>query len=151
MLLLALGLGAGLSAQEVAIIRAEDVTPTEGAVLVRVREGRVRTVPVLRRWEKTITRRAAALEATEHLLRPGRDGTGKNLISNFVARSANAAVHAQTQRMRSTWLVAQMSACTPLPELVEAAGVDSLEALTRYLRFVARAPIDVSTSRLRAA
>ncbi|MFF1876602.1 hypothetical protein [Leifsonia sp. NPDC058230] len=151
MVLLALGFGAGLSAQEVMNVRAGDVEVTDGAVMVYVREGRVRVVPVLRRWETALGRRAAALKAEEYLFKPGRDGAGKNLISNFVAKARVDGVHAQTQRMRSTWLVQQMAACTPLPELIDAAGVDSLEALTRYLGFVERkATLDV-VAKLRAA
>jgi hypothetical protein len=84
-------------------------------------------------------------------LKPGRDGAGKNLISDFVASAKAEAVHAQTQRMRSTWPVQQMSACAPLPELVEAAGVDWLAALARYLTFVPKASTDIAASRLRAA
>jgi hypothetical protein len=53
--------------------------------------------------------------------------------------------------MRSTWLVQQMAACVPLTALVEAAGVDSLEALTRYLAFVPAAPTASTVALLRAA
>lgn len=150
MMLLALGFGAGLSAQEVMNIRAGDITDTGDAVLVRVTEGRVRVLPVLRTWEKVLARRAGALAPREHMFKPGRTGAGKNLISNFIATAKVDGVHAQTQRMRSTWLVQQMAACTPLPTLVEAAGVDSLEALTRYLVFVP-APNKNSVGRLRGA
>lgn len=151
MMLLALGFGAGLSAQEVMGVRAADIVVTDDAVLVRVTEGRVRTVPVLQKWETALRERAAALEATDNIFKPGRTGAGKNLISNFVASAKADGVHAQTQRMRSTWLVQQMAARTPLPALVEAAGVDSLEALTRYLPFVATPPAVGSVALLRAA
>lgn len=150
MMLLALGFGAGLSAQEVMNVRAGDITDAGDAVLVRVTEGRVRVLPVLRTWEKVLARRAGALAPREHMFKPGRTGAGKNLISNFIATAKADGVHAQTQRMRSTWLVQQMAACTPLPTLVEAAGVDSLEALTRYLVFVP-APDKNSVGRLRGA
>lgn len=151
MVLLALGFGAGLSAQEVMNVRAGDVESTEIALLIHVREGRARTVPVLRRWEKAIAKLATTVEPADYLFKPGRAGSGKNLISNFVADSRGSGVYAQTQRMRSTWLVTHMNACTPLPELMEAAGVDSLEALTRYLPFVAPTLPSDARSRLRAA
>lgn len=150
-MLLALGFGAGLSAQEVMNVRAGDITDAGDAVLVRVTEGRVRVLPVLRKWETALVRRAGALGPSEHLFKPGRTGAGKNLISNFVASAKADGVHAQTQRMRSTWLVQQMAACVPLPVLVEAAGVDSLEALTRYLSFVPQRNEREGVSRLRAA
>ena len=151
MMLLALGFGAGLSAQEVMSVRAEDIVVTDDAVLIRLTEGRVRTVPVLRKWETALRKRAAALKPGDHVFKPGRTGAGKNLISNFVASAKADGVHAQTQRMRSTWLVQQMAARAPLPALVEAAGVDSLEALTRYLAFVPAASAASSVALLRAA
>lgn len=151
MMLLALGFGAGLSAQEVMGVRAGDIVIIDDVVLVRVAEGRVRTVPVLKKWEKALIRRAAELNASDYVFKPGRTGAGKNLISNFVATAKADGVHAQTQRMRSTWLVQQMAACVPLTALVEAAGVDSLEALTRYLAFVPVAPAASNVALLRAA
>jgi len=42
--------------------------------------------------------------------------------------------------MRSTWITTQLSAGTHVRTLVAAAGVDSLEAFTRYLGFVDPAP-----------
>jgi integrase len=151
MVLLALGFGAGLSAQEVMNVRAGDVESTEIALLIHVREGRARTVPVLRRWEKVIAKRTATVASADYLFKPGRAGSGKNLISNFVADSRGSGVYAQTQRMRSTWLVTHMNARTPLPELIGAAGLDSLEALTRYLPFVARVESSYGHARLRGA
>ena len=60
----------------------------------------------------------------------------KNLIANFVDKTTPGSVRANAQRMRSTWLVTHLSSGSPPKALVEAAGVDSLEALTRFLRFV---------------
>ena len=151
LVLLGLGMGAGLSAAEVMNLRAGDVELSSGAIIVRVSKGRVREVPVLRRWEQAIARRASQLDPGEFLFKPGRTGAGKNLISNFVARTAACGVHPQTQRMRSTWLVTHMAAGTHLPELIEAAGVDSLEAFTRYLSFVPRVSNTEAVASLRGA
>lgn len=84
-MLLALGFGAGLSAQEVMGVRAGDVVVVDDVVLARVAEGRVRTVPVLKKWEKALVRRAAELKASDYLFKPGRTSAGKNLTSNFIA------------------------------------------------------------------
>lgn len=150
-ILLALGLGAGLSSAEIGNARANDIiATTDGAVLVHVRDGRPRTVPVLRRWEKVLLQRAQELSGEEYLFVAGRKGCGKNLIGNFVNRN-DATVHVQAQRLRNTWLVVQMTACTPLPELIEAAGVESLEALSRFLPFVERKDPRQSRRVLRAA
>jgi hypothetical protein len=149
--LLALGLGAGLSSAEIMNARASDVVMTiEGVVLIHVRETRPRVVPVLRKWEKVLVERARTLDGEDFLFIAGRTGSGKNLISNFVQRD-DASVHVQPQRLRSTWLVTQMSASTPLTALVEAAGVESLEALTRFLPFVDRPDESTTWRALRAA
>lgn len=151
LVLLGLGLGAGLSAQEVMNVRASDVTTIDGVVLVYVAEGRTRHVPVLHRWETILVRRADELAESDYLFKPGRSGAGKNLISNYATKSKAHGVLAQTQRMRTTWLVTQMQAGAPLPELIEAAGVDSLEALTRFLPFVKRTEPTAARAQLRAA
>lgn len=150
-ILVALGLGAGLSAQEITNLRAGDVTACDsGATIVHVTDGRVRGIPVLRRWERLLLRRAGELAPDAYLFIPARTGAGKNLISNFVARGGGV-IHVQTQRLRSTWIVTHMAACSPLRELVAAAGVDSLEAFTRYLPFVPLRENGQSTHSLRAA
>jgi integrase len=151
LVLLALGFGAGLSATEIMTVRAGDVAVRDEAVVVIVREGRVREVTVLRKWERALAKRAGELEPEEFLFKPGRAGGSKNLISNFVTRANVQGVHAQTQRMRSTWLVLHMGAGTSLVDLVDAAGVDSLEALTRYLQFVRRVPSAEAAKQLRSA
>lgn len=149
--LLALGLGAGLSASELMNARSEDIIlGANHATFIQVREGRRRTVPVRRGWERQVAKRSAELDPSDFLFLPGRTGAGKNLVSNWVKR-ADCTVHVTTQRLRSTWLVSQMAAHIPLPELVDAAGVDSLEALTRYLQFVPRLAAEDAARALRAA
>ncbi len=53
--------------------------------------------------------------------------------------------------MRATWMVTHLTAGSPVKALVEAAGVDSLEALTRYLRFVPDADVAAYRAAFRAA
>ncbi|MEI2715396.1 MAG: hypothetical protein V9E98_00015 [Candidatus Nanopelagicales bacterium] len=45
--------------------------------------------------------------------------------------------------MRVTWIVGHLAAGSPVKALMQAAGVDSLEALNRYLRFVPDADVKV--------
>ncbi|WP_166790295.1 hypothetical protein [Cryobacterium sp. Hh11] len=40
--------------------------------------------------------------------------------------------------MRSTWLVHHVNASTPIPNFLEAAGIQSFEALDRFLVFAER-------------
>ncbi len=41
------------------------------------------------------------------------------------------------KRLRSTWIITQLDAGTPLPILLEAAGIDGPDALQQYLRYTA--------------
>lgn len=143
--LLSLGLGAGLSAIEIGNLRVADVIVDEIGVMVRVSQERVRTVPVLREWESALRNRRRDFAADCYVFREGRSMVYDNMISNFVGRSRNRDVLPQTQRLRATWIVHHLDASTPLAALVDAAGVESLEALTRYLGFVR--PVSPTTSR----
>lgn len=135
--LLGLGMGAGLSASEVIDVQARHVHIDDDGVLIEVSGIRARVVPVLTEWEPVLAQIAsAAIRPDLYLFRPTREKTHKNLIGNFVDKTSPGRVRANTQRMRSTWIVTQLTAGTPPKVLVEAAGVDSLEALTRFLRFV---------------
>jgi len=73
----------------------------------------------------------------------------QTLISGFVDRSDTSRVHPQTQRLRATWIVRHLAAGTPVVELMQAAGVESLEAFTRYVKFVPRVSRRVARDALR--
>ncbi|MDP3894770.1 MAG: hypothetical protein Q8Q44_26285 [Nocardioides sp.] len=134
--LLGLGMGAGLSASEVIDVQARHVHMDADGVLIEVVGTRARVVPVLAEWEAALVEVAsAALRPDMFMFRPTRQTTHKNLTGNFVDKTTPSRVRANTQRMRATWIVTHLTAGTPAKALVEAAGVDSLEALTRYLRF----------------
>ena len=137
MILLALGLGAGLSASEIGNLQREDIRVNSHGVTARVESGRVRIVPVVEEWESSVAARAAELTEGAFLFRPGHTKFYPNLISNFVARGGWSEVLPQTQRLRATWIVRHLDAGTPIAPLIAAAGVDSLEAMTRYVRFLA--------------
>jgi hypothetical protein len=63
-----------------------------------------------------------------------------NLISSFVVRSSSMRVRPTSQRLRATWIVHHLSAGVPVATLMRAAGVESLEAFTRYVRFASIDP-----------
>lgn len=147
--LLALGLGAGMSAAEVCEVRTGHLHVDDEGVLVEVVGKRPRLVPVLAEWEPVLVALAgtSAIRPDLYVFRPQRTTSNKNTISNFVAKTNAPRVHPSLLRMRATWIVTHLSAGSPVKALVEAAGVDSLEALTRYLRFVP----DVDVAAYRAA
>jgi len=134
--LLFLGLGAGLSTSEIANAKVEDVTFDDQGTLVAVTGARKRIVPVLAEWENVLEGLTAQRAGAEFLFRPNRTSSYVNLVSNFVARTAGTQIRPTPGRMRATWIVNHLTAGTPIPALVEAAGVESLEPFTRYLKFV---------------
>jgi hypothetical protein len=149
-LLVALGLGAGLSAQEIIELRMSDIRRVGHDVDITIRSGRDRTVPMLHEFADIMPELAAA-EPNTFAFRPGRRLAYVNAISNFVARSRVATIHPQTQRMRATWIVRHLDAGTPLLVLTRAAGLESLDALARFERFVAEIPSDTAARALRYA
>jgi integrase len=136
MAILALGLGAGLSSAEIQAVRKEHVICDAFGVLIEVAEGRRRFVPLLRAWEPMLLEVLAECKAGAFVFSPGRVGFARNAVSNFVKRCSRIDPPAQSQKMRATWIVHHLTVNTPVKPFMVAAGVDSLEALTRYLRFV---------------
>jgi integrase len=147
--LLALGAGCGLSAIEIGEVRARDILCDEHGVLVRVDGGRPRSVPVLREWEEALLERRTELASDRYVFRENHTSFYPNLVTNFVDRSGVVGVRPQTQRLRSTWILQHLEAATPVTLLMRAAGVESLEALTRYTRFVPELDADLGRRVLR--
>ncbi|MHB8220590.1 MAG: hypothetical protein ACYDHU_09775 [Acidimicrobiales bacterium] len=134
--LLALGAGAGLAAEDITGLTAGMVAVDEEGVLLAVPGRRARLVPVLADWEPPIVDAARAIPPERLLFCEGRTTTCRSFASNFVDKTAGVGIKPQTQRLRATWIVHHLAARTPVVPFMAAAGVGSLEALTRYLRFV---------------
>jgi len=134
--LLALGMGAGLQGREILGLKLGDIYCSTSGVDVIVREGRARRVPVLREWESALRGPADTDNWSTHAFRPGRTTANENLITDFVSRSRGR-VHVNARRMRATWIVRHLDLGTPPIALLRAAGVHSLDAIDRYVRFAA--------------
>lgn len=133
--LLALGAGAGLASSDIAALVGTDVHVDAEGVLIEVPRGKIRRVPVLRAWEEPVAELAAQC-GQRPLFRPDRDRISRRDINRFVERCHPAyAPKLSTQRLRVTWLVHHLTAGTPAPALLEAAGIGPLQ-LARYMRFV---------------
>jgi hypothetical protein len=76
------------------------------------------------------------LEPGDWVFGNGRATAGKNLVTNFIAKTTTAGLAPNTQRMRATWIVNQLHAGVGAVPLMRSAGVASLEAITRYVQFV---------------
>lgn len=134
--LLALSIGTGLSATEIGLIKARHIVVDEDGVLVVVEGQRNRTVPVLTQWGDVLIEAAAEVDPESYLFCPAHIPGAKNLVTNFINGTHGVEIRPNTHRMRATWIASHMAAGTPLVPLMEAAGVQSLEAFTRYLRFL---------------
>ena len=139
--LVALGLGAGLSTSEITGLRVDDLTVVEldGVVViasVEVSCARSRVVTIESRWGEQLAAAVSGRGGQGFAFEPKREAAGKNLVSNFVARSEGEGVRPNAQRMRATWVVGHLESGTPIVSLMELAGVRSLDALSRYVRFV---------------
>ncbi|PFG48262.1 hypothetical protein ATK36_3341 [Amycolatopsis sulphurea] len=132
--LLALGLGCGLSADEVIAVRAGSIRVAgNGAVLVETTGRRARLVVCRRRWETGLAGHADAA-GSGFVFRPNAV-RAKNLVSNFLARAHRGATvpPVKVARLRDTWIVEHLASGTPLPVLAAAAGLDGLSSLDRLL------------------
>ena len=148
MTLLALGLGAGLTGSEIARLKIGDIHVDDEGVVVQVGGTRPREVPVLREWEGMLVERVAGREAGSWAFREGQEGGNRNLVTDFAARSRGE-VDLQARRMRTTWIVRQLDQRAPLLPLLEASGLQSPEALERFLPFTHRATRDDERAALR--
>ena len=144
-----LGLGAGLDGRDLRTLSPTDITDLpevqlpDGTVglLVTVRGARPRQVPVRLEYV-ALVREAMALHAQQDRtdttplvgLRPDR----RNVTSSSLARAVTATstgVDVIPARLRSTWLVACLSADVPLRELLHAAGLRSARTLIDLLPY----------------
>ena len=143
--LLSLGAGAGLATEDISELTADMVVVDEAGVQLSVPGRRARLVPVLIEWEGPLIEAATSIPPGFPLFGERRKTSNKNFVTGFVQKSAGVGVKPSVQRLRSTWIVYHLAARTPIAILMDAAGVHSLEALGRYVRFVP--PIDPAEAR----
>lgn len=151
--LIALGLGAGLSSGEIATLRRKSVTVGPDRI-VRIEvagDGNPRTVPVAARYEKALAKAIKKVPAEAFVFLPNRTRTGNEVVSAWVARSLTppGTPTVRVRRMRNTWLVAHMANRVDVLTLMEAAGLQSLESISRLAGFVPRPSDEARTSQLR--
>jgi integrase len=152
MSLLALGAGAGLSSAESLNVRRHDLRIDRLGTTVIVRGERSREVPLLDRWESMLNEACGHLRDDEWVFLPGERGHHWNLVTNFISRSSGEdRAKPQTQRLRSTWIVHHLSKGTHAVVLTRAAGITSLESLTRYLPFASTPGTHMAEVQLRDA
>jgi integrase len=137
--LVALGVGAGLSASEVTAVRKSDIEKQGNEIVVNIHGSRARSVRVDGTDAEDLMLALRGLEATDWVFCSGRTAAGKNLVTNFVARTETDGISPNSQRMRATWIVGHLNRGTAVIVLMRTAGVASLEAVTRYVQFAEEA------------
>lgn len=154
---LALTLGAGLRRRDLVEITGRHVTADDQGVrvtvpaitapdgmspfAVRMPGDSGRTVTVAAAWEQDVL--LAADRAGDNLLvAPNRTELNPDTLSRVIERTnrtAPAGDEFAVRRARNTWLVRHMAAGTPLPLLMEQAGLGTVEHLGDLLPYVPKA------------
>lgn len=130
--LLALGLGAGLTAAEICVATGADVSEDGKRILVSGARGRVVTVRL--EWRDTSIRLRRDVGDGVLFLPSVRPYSNK--ISDFVRKTFGDQPRPKPQRMRATWLLQRMTDGIPIQNLLYEAGVKSLDALARFERYL---------------
>jgi integrase len=151
--LLALGIGAGLSSGEIATLRRASVTvgPDRVVTIEVTGEDKSRMVPVTARYERSLAKAIENIPGEDFVFLPNRTRTGNEVVSAWVARSLTptGTPVVRVRRMRNTWLVGHMANRVDVLTLMEAAGLQSLESVSRLAAFVPRPSDEARTAQLR--
>ena len=126
--LVCLGAGAGLIRADLRGVRGTDIITRSGGVLVHVRGGRPRAVPVLARYHDILLE--SAQFAGSSLVTGGTDPARHN-VTNPLARSLAGGTglpRLEGSRLRATWL-AQVAELLGLATFLRAAGITCSQRL----------------------
>ncbi|WP_194383332.1 hypothetical protein [Microbacterium luteum] len=136
LVLLALGLGAGLATRELLTVRGTDLEWHDGILHVTVWEPRTRLVPVLPHWTAPLLDFLDDEDRDRWVFRPGRQGVRGAQVTDFLHRGQRTDLDVRPARMRTTWLLTHLIAGTAPRELLCIAGLENLAALDRITRFI---------------
>lgn len=130
----ALGMGAGLRAEEMVGVRRSDVQEGLGGLSVQVTVNRPRLVPLLHDWEPLLRTALDQPDAGDYLI----GVTGKVSNGNYVGEFTTTTGGPSSMKMRGTWLVTHLQFGTPLDLLLATAGNATPDSFQRYLDYVSR-------------
>jgi integrase len=142
LVLLALGIGAGLRAGEITLASTSDVVGRTGSLRVTVGADAPRTVRVQPDYAALLAQLARRSEGTFLFHRQGVDRTYHNFVNDFCRLLVcdPAAPRLSANRCRSSFICDHLAAGTPLSVLLEMSGIKEVESLLRYARHVEGAP-----------
>ena len=132
--LLALGAGAGLRAEEIALARISDITIDGDDLLVSVRGKHPRTVPLRVEWRRALTTGINNREPGDWLFAGYRlPEYPARAIHQFGIDDPDEPTPAAT-RLRATWIVGQLHAGLRLDALLRLAGLSTATSLAPYVQ-----------------
>lgn len=145
---LVLGLGAGLAGLSLLVRTTQCDDRGENGIVIDV-EGRL--VPVLARYETRLRALLAKTDPGQMLI--GSAATHKNAVNEAVARVRipKSVPALEPGRLRATWLVEHIRAGVRVPELMRAAGLESMTSISDLSHFVAPLAEDLATAMMRQA
>lgn len=149
---LAYGLGAGLTAAELAQLRREDVQETEHGVIVTVAGGRMpREVVMLAEWEDHALVLADSVAPGAYIFKPDaknrHGGMAGYALHKSKARTEGLSIN--LARMRITWMVRVLDAGCPMPVFLNIAGLKTLTGLEKIIPYLDDATAEESAALLR--
>jgi integrase len=126
--LVCLGAGAGLIRADLRDVRGPDVARRAGGVVVQVRGGRARVVPVLVRYQARLL--AVARFAGAGLICGGADPGRRNITNPLITAldGGTGLPRLDTSRLRATWL-AEVAELLGLATFMAAAGISCSQRL----------------------
>lgn len=125
-----LGLGAGLGSTDLKPLRCCDVDDRgEDGVFINVTGRRPRIVPVRRQFETLVREGVEGLRPGDLVI--GRKADRKDVANRVVAQAVvpSTAPHIEQSRLRATYLAALIRQPLPLLDLLEVAGIKSVQTL----------------------
>jgi integrase len=139
LVLMALGIGAGLRAGEIALAEKHDVLGRIRSLRVSVGARTVRVHPDYAALLAELTKRS---DGTFLFHRQRVDRTYYNFVNDFCRQLVcdPAAPKLSANRCRSSFICDHLAAGTPLSVLLEMSGIKEVESLLRYARHVDGAP-----------
>jgi integrase len=155
-ILIALGAGAGLTSIEIAQLKTEQVHVADSGLVeidIVVKGESKRRVVVTSQFERVIAKAVKKRTPEESVFLPQRARTNNAVISAFVGRTSRSpgTPTVTVRRLRNTWFVTQMTNRVDVLTLMEAAGLQSLETISRLAHYVPRPTAADRDAQLRGA
>jgi integrase len=149
-MLVALGLGCGLSAVEAMELRREDIVLLPAHVEVRPKGDRARTVICMSEWDSRLTTLVTSDTMTDFAITTkNRPDDPSGWVGHQISQMASWDTGFTMDRLRSTFIVTHVQAGTSPIHLLKMLGMKSFETIERLLPWVDFPSVEQSAATLR--